>query len=50
MATATKLQSILSFNQLYWFKKFMDLNTEMRNSTKCKFGKDLYHLMNNVVF
>ena len=40
----------ISFNQLRWMKKYIDLNTELRKHAKSKFLKDLYKLLNNIIF
>ncbi|MGH9021455.1 MAG: hypothetical protein ACRDV0_10690 [Acidimicrobiales bacterium] len=41
---------ILKFDQSNWLKKYVDFNTEMRNKSTSKFGKDLFKLFINANF
>ena len=45
-----KIHSIIEFNQEARLKPYIDMNTELREATKNDFGKDLFKLMNNLVF
>ena len=45
-----KVHRIIEFNQEAWLKPYIDMNTELRNIAKDDFEKDLFKLMNNVVF
>ena len=45
-----KFDRIIEFNQEAWLKPYIDMNTELRKVAKDDFEKDLFKLMNNVVF
>lgn len=41
---------VLKFDQSKWLKKYIDFNTDLRNSATTKFGKDLFKLIINAIF
>ena len=45
-----RVHRIIEFNQKAWLKPYIDMNTELRKLAKDDFEKDLFKLMNNVVF
>jgi len=45
-----RITKALSFSQSHWLKKYIQMNTDMRSKATTDFEKDLYKLMNNVVF
>ena len=45
-----KVHRIIGFNQKAWPKPYIDMNLELRKLAKDDFEKDLFKLMNNVVF
>jgi len=41
---------MLQFSQSPWFRNYIELNTDFRILVKNDFDKNLYKLMNNVIF
>ena len=41
---------MITFNQNAWLKPYIDMNTKLGQKAKNNFEKDLFKLMNNVVF
>ena len=41
---------MIKFNQKYWLKAYIKMNTKLRRKAKTNFEKDFFKLMNNMVF
>ena len=46
----TKVHRILTFDEKLFLKEYIDLNIELRKQSKNDLEKDLFKLMNNVIF
>ena len=45
-----KVQKVIGFCQEAWFKRYIDMNTELRKKAENNFEKDLFKLTNNALF
>jgi hypothetical protein len=45
-----KVHKILEFSQSPWLKPYIDLNTQLRNSSKNAFERDLFKFFTNSIY
>ena len=45
-----KFRKVIKFNQNAWLRRYIDMNTDLREKEKNDFEKDLFKLVNNAVF